>query len=90
MNKGDLISAVAASTGSSKADAARAIDAVTSAVAGELGSGGSVSLVGFGTFSVSHRAARMGRNPATGEAIQINASNVPKFKAGKALKAACN
>ncbi len=90
MNKGDLISAVAASTGSSKADAGRAVDAVTSAIAGELGSGGSVSLVGFGTFSVSHRAARMGRNPATGEAIQINASNVPKFKAGKALKAACN
>ncbi len=90
MNKGDLISAVAAGTGSSKADAGRAIDAVTSAIAGELGSGGSVSLVGFGTFSVSHRAARMGRNPATGEAIHINASNVPKFKAGKALKAACN
>ncbi|SVC39884.1 uncharacterized protein METZ01_LOCUS292738, partial [marine metagenome] len=58
MNKGDLISAVAASTGSSKADAGRAIDAVTSAIAGELGGGGSVSLVGFGTFSVSHRAAR--------------------------------
>ena len=90
MNKGDLISAVAASTGSSKADAGRAIDAFTSAIAGELGNGGSVSLVGFGTFSVSHRAARMGRNPATGEAIHINASNVPKFKAGKAFKAACN
>ena len=90
MNKGDLIDAVAAGTGSSKADAGRAIDAITSAIAGELGSGGSVSLVGFGTFSVSHRAARMGRNPATGEAININASNVPKFKAGKALKAACN
>ncbi len=90
MNKGDLIDAVAASTGSSKADAGRAVDAVTSAIAGELGGGGSVSLVGFGTFSVSHRAARQGRNPATGESIQINASNVPKFKAGKALKAACN
>ena len=90
MNKGDLIDAVAAGTGSSKADAGRAIDAVTSAIAGELGMGGSVSLVGFGTFSVSHRAARMGRNPATGEAIHINASNVPKFKAGKAFKAACN
>jgi len=90
MNKGDLINAVAASTGSSKADAARTVDAVTSAIAGELGGGGSVSLVGFGTFSVSHRAARMGRNPATGESIHINASNVPKFKAGKALKAACN
>ena len=90
MNKGDLISAVAAGTGLSKADAGRAIDASTSAIAGELSGGGSVSLVGFGTFSVSHRAARMGRNPATGESIHINASNVPKFKAGKALKEACN
>ena len=68
----------------------RAIDAMTSAVAGELASGGSCALVGFGTFSVSHRAARAGRNPATGETIQIKASNVPKFKAGKALKDACN
>ena len=90
MNKGDLISAVAAGTGLSKADAGRAIDATTSAIAGELSGGGSVSLVGFGTFSVSHRAARMGRNPATGASIPINASNVPKFKAGKALKEACN
>ena len=90
MNKGDLIDAIAASTGLSKADAGRAIDATTSAVAGELAGGGAVALVGFGTFSVSHRAARMGRNPATGEAIQIRASNVPKFKAGKALKDACN
>ena len=90
MNKGDLISAIAASTGLSKADAGRAIDATTSAVAGELAGGGSVALVGFGTFSVSHRNARMGRNPATGESIHINASNVPKFKAGKALKEACN
>jgi len=90
MNKGDLISAVAAGTGLSKADAGRAIDATTSAIAGELSGGGSVSLVGFGTFSVSHRAARMGRNPATGASIQISATNVPKFKAGKALKEACN
>ena len=90
MNKGNLIDAIAASTGLSKADAGRAIDATTSAIAGELAGGGSVALVGFGTFSVSHRAARMGRNPATGEAIQIKASNVPKFKAGKALKDACN
>ena len=90
MNKGDLISAVAAGTGLSKADAGRAIDATTSAIAWELSGGGSVSLVGFGTFSVSHRAARMGRNPATGASIHINASNVPKFKAGKALKEACN
>jgi DNA-binding protein HU-beta len=90
MNKGDLIDAIAASTGLSKADAGRAIDATTSAVAGELAGGGSVALVGFGTFSVSHRAARMGRNPATGETIHIDARNVPKFKAGKALKDACN
>jgi len=90
MNKGDLISAVAAGTGLSKADAGRAIDATTSAIAGELSGGGSVSLVGFGTFSVSHRAARMGRNPATGASIQISATNVPKFKAGKALKETCN
>ena len=90
MNKGDLISAVADGTGLSKADVGRAIDATTSAIAGELSGGGRVSLVGFGTFSVSHRAARMGRNPATGASIQINASNVPKFKAGKALKEACN
>jgi len=90
MNKGDLINAIAAGTGLSKADAGRAIDATTSAIAGELAGGGSVALVGFGTFSVSHRAARMGRNPATGESIHINASNVPKFKAGKALKEACN
>jgi DNA-binding protein HU-beta len=90
MNKGDLISAVADGTGLSKADVGRAIDATTSAIAGELSGGGRVSLVGFGTFSVSHRAARMGRNPATGASIHINASNVPKFKAGKALKEACN
>tara|TARA_X000000368_G_scaffold354228_1_gene295657 strand:- start:350 stop:622 length:273 start_codon:yes stop_codon:yes gene_type:complete len=90
MNKGNLIDAIAASTGLSKADAGRAIDATTSAVAGELAGGGSVALVGFGTFSVSHRAARMGRNPATGETIHIDARNVPKFKAGKALKDACN
>ena len=90
MNKGDLISAVAAGTGLSKADAGRAIDATTSAIAGELSGGGSVSLVGIGTISVRHRAARMGRNPATGASIHINASNVPKFKAGKALKEACN
>ena len=90
MNKGDLIDAIAASTGLSKADAGRAVDATTSAIEGELSGDGSVALVGFGTFSVSHRAARMGRNPATGEAIQIKASNVPKFKAGKGLKDACN
>ena len=86
MNKGDLISAVAAGTGLSKADAGRAVDATLSAVAGSLASGDSVALVGFGTFNVRHRAARMGRNPQTGESIQIQASKSVGFKAGKALK----
>ena len=90
MNKGDLIDAVAASAGLSKADAGRAVDGVLSDISGALSGGGSVSLVGFGTFQVKHRAARMGRNPRTGEAIQISASNVPSFKAGKGLKDAVN
>ena len=90
MNKGDLIENVASESGLSKADAGRAVDAVIGAVTGALKKGGQVSLVGFGTFSVKARAARMGRNPRTGEAIQIKASNVPGFKAGKALKDAVN
>jgi DNA-binding protein HU-beta len=90
MNKGELIDAVAASAGLSRADATKAVDGVLDAVTGALAGGGSVSLVGFGTFSVKSRAARMGRNPRTGEAIQISASKVPGFKAGKALKDAVN
>ena len=90
MNKGDLIDSVAASAGLSKADAGRAVDGVLSGISGALSGGDSVSLVGFGTFQVKHRAARMGRNPSTGEAIQISASNVPSFKAGKGLKDAVN
>jgi DNA-binding protein HU-beta len=90
MNKGDLIDSVADEAGLSKADAGRAVDALIGAVTGTLKSGGQVSLVGFGTFAVKARAARMGRNPRTGEAIQIKASNVPGFKAGKALKDAVN
>jgi len=90
MNKGDLIESVANETGLSKADAGRAVDALIGAVTNTLKSGGQVSLVGFGTFSVKARAARMGRNPRTGEAIQIKASKVPGFKAGKALKDAVN
>ena len=90
MNKGDLIDSVAAEAGLSKADAGRAVDALIGAVTGTLKGGGQVSLVGFGTFAVKARAARMGRNPRTGEAIQIKASNVPGFKAGKALKDAVN
>ncbi|MGB0698330.1 MAG: HU family DNA-binding protein [Parvibaculales bacterium] len=90
MNKNDLISQVAGDAGLSKADATKAVDAVLDNIAGSLGNGGEVRLVGFGTFSVTHRKATTGRNPRTGEAIQIKASNQPKFKAGKALKDAVN
>ncbi len=90
MNKGELIEAVAASAGLSRADATKAVDGTLDAIQGTLAQGGSVSLVGFGTFSVKARAARMGRNPRTGEAIHIAASNVPGFKAGKGLKDAVN
>jgi DNA-binding protein HU-beta len=90
MNKGDLIESVAGSAGISKADAGRAVDAFIGSITGALKGGNQVSLVGFGTFTVKRRAARMGRNPRTGEAIQIKASNVPGFKAGKALKDAVN
>ena len=74
MNKSELIDAIAADSGLSKADAGRALDGFTSAVSGALNDGGAVSMVGFGTFSVKHRAARAGRNPRTGETIQIKAS----------------
>ena len=90
MNKSDLIDSMAAASGLSKADAGRALDAFTSAVTSSLKSGQSVSLVGFGTFSVKHRKARTGRNPRTGATINIAASNNPSFKAGKALKDAVN
>jgi DNA-binding protein HU-beta len=90
MNKSDLVDAIASSAGLSKADAGRAVDAFVNNVTGALQSGQAVSLVGFGTFSVRDRAARMGRNPRTGEAIHIAASKNPAFKAGKALKDAVN
>jgi DNA-binding protein HU-beta len=90
MNKSDLIDAIAANSGLNKADAGRALDGFTSAITGALKSGDSVSMVGFGTFAVKRRAARAGRNPRTGETIQIKASNNPSFKAGKALKDAVN
>jgi DNA-binding protein HU-beta len=90
MNKGELVDAVAGSAGLSRAEATKAVDAVLNAIEGTLAKGGSVSLVGFGTFTVKSRAARTGRNPRTGEAIQIKASNVPGFKAGKGLKDAVN
>ena len=90
MNKNDLIAAVAASAGLSKTDATQAVEGVFNTISGTLSGGGEVRLVGFGTFSVSHRKATTGRNPRTGERIQIAATNVPKFKSGKALKAAVN
>lgn len=90
MNKNDLISAVSESADISKADATKAVDSVFSNITGSLQSGNEVRLVGFGTFSVAQRKATTGRNPRTGEAIQIKASKQPKFKAGKALKDAVN
>ena len=90
MNKNDLVQAVADEANLSKADAGRAVDAVVSAVGNALKQGGSVSLIGFGTFLVRERAARTGRNPRTGEEIAIAASRNPVFKAGKALKDAVN
>ena len=90
MNKAELIDAVAAAADLPKGEASRAVEAVTQAIADELSKGGQVAIVGFGTFQVKHRAARTGRNPKTGEPLQIPASNVPSFKAGKALKDAVN
>jgi|TARA_B100000959_G_C14478599_1_gene418226 DNA-binding protein HU-beta len=90
VNKNDLVSAVADSAGMSKADAAKAVDGVFDAISGALSGGGEVRVVGFGTFSVANRKATTGRNPRTGEAIQIPASKQPKFKAGKGLKEAVN
>ncbi len=90
MNKNDLIAVVADSAGLTKADAARAVDSVFDSISDTLAKGTEVRLVGFGTFSVANRAASKGRNPRTGEPINIPASKQPKFKAGKALKDAVN
>jgi len=90
MNKSELIDAVASATDLSKADSARAVDGVIGAITQALKSGDQVTVVGFGTFLVRQREARAGRNPRTGETIQIKASKVPAFKAGKALKDAVN
>ena len=90
MNKNDLVAAVADGADLSKADAAKAVDAVFDSITGSLKGGGEVRPVGFGTFSVANRKASTGRNPRTGEAIQIPASKQPKFKAGKGLKDAVN
>lgn len=86
MNKTELIAAMAEQAGVSRKDAEKTLKAFTDVVADELKKGGKVQLVGFGTFEVSERAAREGRNPQTGKAMKIKASKAPKFKAGKALK----
>ncbi len=86
MNKQDLIESVAKAADLSKASAARAVNGALAAITTSLKKKQTVSLIGFGTFKTSHRAARTGRNPQTGKAIKIKASRVPKFKAGKALK----
>ncbi|MGH1469899.1 MAG: HU family DNA-binding protein [Cellvibrionaceae bacterium] len=90
MNKSELIEAIATSADIPKAAAGRALDAMVDSVAESLKQGDQVVLVGFGTFSVKDRAARTGRNPQTGQPIQIAAARIPSFKAGKALKDAVN
>lgn len=90
MNKSELIQAVAENAAISKATAAKAVDAVFDSIKDALAEDDAVTLIGFGTFSVRERAARKGRNPRTGEPLDIKAANVPVFKAGKALKDAVN
>ena len=90
MNKAEFVGAIAESAEMTKADAERAVEALFNVVKKALKAGDSISLVGFGTFSVRERAARTGRNPRTGDEIKIKASKVPAFKAGKALKDAIN
>jgi len=90
VNKGDLIDSVAVAADISKAEAGRCVDAVFGSITDALAKGDNVSVIGFGTFAVKQRAARTGRNPQTGAAIQIAASKLPGFKAGKALKDAVN
>lgn len=90
MNKNDLVAALADRTGLSRADSAKAVDGVFDSITDALKGGKDVRLVGFGTFSVARRAASQGRNPRTGEPIQIPASRQAKFKAGKGLKDSLN
>jgi len=90
VNKAELVDAVAEGADISKADATRAVDTVVDQITKALQNGDQVTLIGFGTFAVKDRAARTGRNPRTGEPLNIPASKVPGFKAGKALKDAVN
>ncbi len=86
MNKSELVEAVAAETELTKVQSAEAVDAVLASIQGALKDGDTVNLVGFGTFAVTERAARTGRNPRTGDEIEIPAARLPKFKPGKGLK----
>ena len=90
MNKSDLIAAVADSSGLTRNDATKAVEGVFDSITAALKKGDEVRLVGFGTFSVAKRKASTGRNPRTGETMQIKASSQPKFKAGKGLKDSVN
>ena len=90
MNKSELIEEIASEAGLSKASAAKALEAAISAITESLRNGESITIIGFGTFMVRESKARTGRNPRTGEAIEIDASKRPSFKAGKALKDALN
>jgi DNA-binding protein HU-beta len=90
VNKADIIESVSQEVELTKADAGRAVEAVLNAITAGLKRGDEVSIVGFGSFKVKHRAARAGRNPKTGEEIQIGAANVPSFKPGKGLKDSVN
>ena len=90
MNKTELIDALAQKCDLTKADAARAVDGLTDVIAETLAKGESVAVLGFGNFTITERAARVGRNPKTGEPLQIAASKAPKFTAGSKLKAAIN
>ena len=90
MNKTQLIEQISTGADISKVAAGKALDTLVNSITGALKEGDDVALIGFGTFSVRERSARSGRNPQTGETIQIAASKVPSFKAGKALKDACN
>ena len=90
MNKSDLVDMISEKTGLTKVDSGKAIDAFIASVTEGLAKGDSLSLVGFGSFSVKKRAARIGRNPKTGDPVNIAAANIPGFKAGKGLKEAVN
>ena len=90
MNKSELIAAMAANSGLNNADAKTALDGLTSAIGTALAGGDNVALIGFGTFAVTHKPARTGRNPKTGKEIKIEAKKVPTFKAGASLKGSVN